>query len=59
VLRVRLKRKGKRLIQRRKGRKLRVRIIGRNVQRRRVLLKMGGRSKAIGQRNRGHRRAGF
>jgi DNA-binding beta-propeller fold protein YncE len=42
VLHVKLKRKGKRLLERRTGRRMRVRLLGRDVQHRSLLLKAGG-----------------
>ena len=47
VLRVKLKRKAKRLLNRKRGRRMRVRLLGRDVQHRGLLLKAGGRSSAI------------
>lgn len=57
VLRVKLKRKAKRLLKHKPHRRMRVRLLGRDVQHRNLLLKMGGRSSAIAQHNRRHRRA--
>ncbi len=47
VLRVKLKRKAKRLLNRRRRHRMRVRLLGRDVQHRGLLLKAGGRSSAI------------
>lgn len=57
VLRVKLKRKGKRLLDRKPRRRMRVRLLGRTVQHRHLLLQAGGRRKALARHGSHLRRA--
>lgn len=52
VLSVKLKRKGKRLLNGRRGRRMQVRLLGRDVQHRGLLLKVGGRTNALARHRR-------